>query len=216
VIDGQKWTCTYTALPEMYDPSKSALAAEIRASSKASILFGSLVRGDKLTEDYARAVRRVLEQVPRSLYIYAGHQPQPWFEKILAPYNAQYIGWIDTRLWVQVIDVYLDTYPFQSGHTVFESMAASKPIIWMHNPEYAAEQGVTEIVMNHWSGVYSANPVVMTSDDYVASAVAVARDPVLQRRLGAANRVFFERFMRDERRMVASVSKAIIDVIKAR
>ena len=214
-IDGRPWRCTYTALPEMFAPDKSAAAAKLRAQSSASILFGTLVREEKLTPDFAAVVRRILDGAKGATYVYAGKSRQDWFERALAPHRVHFIGWVDTRLWAQVLDVYLDTFPLQSGHTAFEAMAASRPVVWLHNPSQADEQGVTDVIRQRWHGAFAADPVADTVDAYVARALALAGDADLRKREGAAGRMFYDRHLRDEARMARSVADAVIEIVNA-
>lgn len=171
------------------------------------------MREEKLTANYAALVRQILEAVPGSRYLYAGKNRQPWFEALLPPDRVHFIGWVNTRMWVQVLDVYLDTFPFQSGHTVFEAMASSIPVVWLHDAAYATEQGVSGVIQPRWHGLYSADPIDTTAAGYIARAVALAQNSDARRRLGAANRTFFSHFMQDKRRMADSVSRALLDVI---
>lgn len=215
-IRGRAWTCTYTALPELFDPALSAQASALRRGMNADIVFGSLCRTEKLSEPYADAVGEILSRVPNSGYLYAGRTSAAWFEDRLARFRGRVgcIGWVNTRLWSQVFDVYLDTFPFQSGHTAFEVMSAGRAAVWLHDNGYGEEQGVTGVFEdtrpNHdvrWS--YSAA-------EYIERAVTLATDPAARAQAGSANRRWIDDFMRDEPRMAASVSRAILDVIGSR
>ncbi len=213
-LDGRTWPCTYTAVPDMFDPDYTAQAREIRARQNAQIVFGSMCREEKLTEAYAQAVSAILDQTPNSIYVYCGRQPQPWFERAVGTIRCKHIGWVNTKCWAQVIDVYLDTFPFQSGHTAFEAMAASKPVVWMDSPAYGEEQGVTEFfAAGRWQGIYRADPVSRDSAAYVARGIALARDAALRADDGAAGRDFLDIHMRDERRMALSFVKVLTEII---
>ena len=40
-----------------------------------------------------------------------------------------FIGWVNTKLYAQVIDIYLDCFPVPSGLTIYQAMAASVPFV---------------------------------------------------------------------------------------
>ena len=216
VIDGREWRCTYTALPELFDVSRAADAAALRLKLPAKIVFGTMCRGEKHTPDHAAVVGAVLSRVPDSIYCYAGRERLPWLEEQLAAFTGRvaYIGWVDTGLWAQVLDVYLDKFPFQSGHTAFQVMAALKPVVWLDDGLYNDEQGVTDILKK--TGPGHGVRWATTPAAYVDMAVALANNPLARTAAGAANRAFIDNFMRDEKRMARSVSAAIMDIIAAK
>lgn len=216
VIDGREWRCTYTALPELFDPARTAAAETQRRHIKERVAFGTLCRGEKHTPEHAAAVSAILSRVPDSVYLYAGRDRLPWLEEQLSAFKGRvaFIGWVDTGLWAQVFDVYLDTFPFQSGHTGFGAMAAGKPVVWLDDGLYNDEQGVTDVLKktSPGHGVRWAT----TPAEYVDMAVALANNPEARTAAGAANRAFINNFMRDEKRMARSVSAAILDIIAAK
>ena len=129
-IGGRTWRSTYTALPEMLDASKTEEAKRIRASLPVATVYGWMGRIEKLTSEYLTAVAQVLEQVPDSIFVYTGREEDPGITQAIAAAGLadriSFIGWVDTALWAQVIDVYLDTFPFQSGHCAYQAMAAGR------------------------------------------------------------------------------------------
>lgn len=212
-LQGRVWPCVPTSLPEMFDPSKTAEAQKMRGMIPHKVVFGTLCREEKLTPEYAAVVARILDATPDSVFVYSGRQQQPWFEEAVGGDRAVYIGWVVTRLWAQIIDIFLDTFPFQSGHTAFEFMSASRPVVWMANDVYAEEQGVSETIEAAWQGIYPVNPVARSIPEYIETAVSFAADDAKRAQYGAAGRAFIDRHMRDDetfaRRFVAEVEKII-------
>lgn len=222
-IDGRRWRSTYTALPELLDTAQTERARTIRETFDGNILFGWMGREEKLTPEYAIAVASILKAVPGSGFVYTAKNPdhpfRDWMGAAGMGERIQCVGWVNTRLWAQVLDVYLDTFPFQSGHCAYEAMAASKPVVWLHDPVMAEEQSASGLVESLWYGtegsqtLYPLAPWVATADAYVDRAVTLANDPNLRERMGTANRLFLNRFMRDEKRMAESVSSAILEIV---
>ena len=220
-IAGHTWQSTYTALPEMFDPVLTSQAQALRAGMSVATVFGWMGREDKITPHYIAAVIDILRAVPDSIYVYTGRRELDWVREVFAEAGladrVAYLGWIPTRLWAQIIDIYLDTFPFQSGHCGYEAMAACKPVIWLHDDATAREQSASGLIKATWDrgaaeifrGIEPWNDTV---ERYVASAVhlAGAEDRVT---FGSAYRAWLERFMMDKKRMAQSVSAAILDVI---
>lgn len=226
-IDGRRWPCTYTALPELLDGSKTAEAVEARKQFGDAIVFGWMGREVKLTPAYAEAVIRILRAVPNSRYVFTGRDmPNGFGQQLIdggVADRCMYIGWVDTRLWAQIIDIYLDTFPFQSGHSAYETMAASRPVIWLHNPDQAEEQSASGLLHTIWHrsvddrhylhSCYGYTPWCNTVDEYVNRAIAMAKEPTSRKRFGAGGRMFIDRYMRNEAAMAASFVEVLNGVI---
>lgn len=59
-------------------------------------------------------------------------------EKPLAQHIVKqtlYIGWIDIAMYSQVLDIFLDSFPFVCGFTALESMGAGVPVVLMATSE---------------------------------------------------------------------------------
>lgn len=221
-IGGQLWRSTYTALPELMDASKTPAAQALRANMDVGIVFGWMGRSEKLTAEYIGAVIEILRAMPDSIYVYTGRQEPEWVAGAFARAGlidrTAFLGWIDTQLWAQVIDIYLDTFPFQSGHCAYQAMAAGKPVVWLHDAKTAEEQSASALIEATWekgaSEIFPLRPYVSTAEDYVSVACQYAAAPTDTRlEAGVMWRQWLQRFMMDKHRMAASVSAAILDVI---
>jgi len=49
--------------------------------------------------------------------------------------RIKHIGWINTKAWCHVLDLYLDSFPRGSGNTMFEAILARVPCLIMDTPE---------------------------------------------------------------------------------
>jgi hypothetical protein len=216
LIDGRTWPCVYTAMPEMFDAAATTSAGRIRRSIDAPTVFGAFARDQKFTKEFAESVAQILDLSPGSRFVYAARNQLDWLESIVGTDRCKFVGWVYTRLWAQVIDVYLDTFPFMGGHTVFESMAASKPVVWMESPSYADEQTVAEIFdADRWRGYYTADPVARSKEEYIAKAAEYARRPDMQNFDGIAGRRFLDDYLRDTKRMATEYGAELLRIINA-
>lgn len=97
-------------------------------------LFGVIGREEKIDNDaYWDCVRVILERFPDARFIWSGrNQRQSILERIAAR-NLQdrchFVGWVDTHVYVNVLDLYLDSFPFPGGHTTIEAMLAGTPVV---------------------------------------------------------------------------------------
>lgn len=220
-IGDRTWRSTYTALPEMFDASKTEEAKKTRAGLPVGTVFGWMGRTEKLTSEYLTAVAQILERVPDSIFVYTGREEPAQIAEAIATAGLgdriAFIGWVDTALWAQVIDVYLDAFPFQSGHCAYQAMAAAKPVIWLHDEQVAQEQSASGLIRDTWEQGARAifgdeRPWCTAPQEYVVRAASCAAEP-FRTGVGQQMRHWLERFMMDRPHMAQSVTRAILEIV---
>ena len=239
-IDGKKWRVGHAAFNSLYK-SEFKGNAEIKrrelTNDKNCVIFGCLGREAKINNDeYAEAVAQILTQVPNSIYIWTGRINHPEissrFRKLGILDRCQFIGWVNTALYSQVLDVFLDSFPFASGHTAFESMAAGCPVVVRITPESLESSSLTHIlpafrssqvpkniqedIRHTWLDEYGNMllPIVEDFDSYVNTAVQLAVDGDFRHCIGELSRMFVNRFMMDTKLMTETCTNHILDIIK--
>jgi predicted O-linked N-acetylglucosamine transferase (SPINDLY family) len=123
--------------------------------------------------------------------------------------NTEYIGWVDTSLWAQVIDVFLDTWPFGSGHTAWEAIAANKHFVSMEADDRAEQCFVHGLMKRHSARHVAA----IGAADYVNLALAMADGSIDAR---TDYQTFYREHMRDEQRMAREFTLALMGITDAR
>ena len=203
---GPPWIDTFSAYPELYDAAATPKAVIERAAFKYRTVFGTMCREEKITAEYCAVIRSVLDANPDSCFVYTGRKPVAGIDCIP---RTRFIGWIDPAVWAQVIDVYLDTFPFGSGHTAWQAIAAGKPVVSV-DPDQGREQGFINDLMKA-----AGQPYIAAADarQYVEFATGFA-DGRLADWIGHYRR-FYRDVLRDEKRMAQSVSSAILSVISS-
>src|SRR6185436_14508130 len=99
-------------------PEKAPAAREVRASLGArGPVYGSFGREEKLNSPaFLDAVVAILRRVPGAVFLWTGRVQHPEiqkrFEAAGVAARCRFIGWVDTKLYAQVIDVFLDSFPF--------------------------------------------------------------------------------------------------------
>lgn len=222
-IDGRQWRGGSVPGTDWTRPEAAAEAARVRAAlGNYRIVYGTFGREEKLdSPEFIATVARILKAVPDAGFLWTGRVRLP---RIQAQLEAEgvadrchFIGWVDTKLYAQVIDVFLDSFPFPCGFTVYESMAAGKPSVFylsaesVHTGANALIAPLLETGDPDREGARLARSIfrpdgedyylhATTPDEYVAFATRLASDAGFRERTGAACRGFVDHFMADRAR----------------
>jgi glycosyltransferase involved in cell wall biosynthesis len=225
VMEGIEWRTLGTASTRWVDPSKSAAAGELRASFPAeAVVAASIGREEKLdSPEFLAAVSRLLRRHPRLYFLWTGKSQRgsivSHFEREGVGERARFVGWVDTRLYAQAIDLFLDSFPFPCGFTLKEAMAAGKPAVMFRSPE-SLETGVPGAITPVIEGPPGAENAAVrermrsiftrerdfdlyfcaaNAQEYFDCADRLIADALLRRDAGAANRRFVETFLSSPR-----------------
>jgi glycosyltransferase involved in cell wall biosynthesis len=219
-MDGHDWRTFGSAAASWLDPALEVPARELRAGFPAdAVVAASIGREEKLdSPPFLEAVCTLLQRHPRLHFVWTGRVQRPSiqgaFERAGVAARTRFAGWVDTRLYAQAIDLFLDSFPFPCGFTLKEAMAAGKPAVMMSTPE-SLETGVPGAISPLVDGSGAAAPearerlrAIFTAerdfdlyrcagspDEYVAMAGALVADAGLRSRVGSANRAFIEAFL---------------------
>ena len=219
-MEGREWRTLGSAARSWVDPEQAGPARALRATfPDAAIVAASIGREEKLDSPaFLEAVCELLSKHPNLHFLWTGRVPRASirgaFERAGVADRARFVGWVDTRLYAQAIDLFLDSFPFPCGFTLKEAMAAGKPAVMMNTPE-SLETGVPGAISPLIEHTADAPPEVRerlraiftrerdfdlylcaaSADEYVAMAGRLIADPELRARAGAANRAFIEGFL---------------------
>lgn len=231
LLGGNHWETAPFGGSEWFAPELRHEATAIRTRlGQWKTVFGSIGREEKLRDpDFLDTVCSVLEANPNSVFLWTGkHQDksiQRFFEARRLTERTRFIGWVNTRLYAQVIDIYLDSFPFPGGYTVYEAMAAQKPVIMMQldyqsvglqnnvSPYYFSES--TEGINGEIQKMFRKNddniyfPVARNKKEYIHFSRRIASDPFLCKAIGSINSDFVEKFMSNRKGMAAGYTNAI-------
>jgi glycosyl transferase family 1 len=233
LVEGKLWRSAPLASDDWYRPQLAVPAAEVRASySQHELLFGCIGREEKINSaPFLAAVAGILEACPHAGFLWTGRERSPGVQSALeragVAERCHFIGWVDTKLYAQVLDVFLDSFPFPCGFTLYESMAAGKPVVVYGSAE-AAETGVYGLLGPLLSGAVGTPQEVQAAkklfangelfhcahDDrqYIALALKLASDEAARRAAGDANRAFVREFLSDHARMARAVGRHFVEL----
>lgn len=236
-VAGRKFRMTQLGVDDWYDESLEPQAREIRAALGDRPVIVSVGRTEKMRDPaYLSAIVEILRANPDAVFLWAGREQAPWvveaFQAGGVMEQTKFIGWVNTRLYAQVADVFLDTFPFPCGFTLFQAMAAGKPVVLYDSPE-AEQTGLWTFIKPLTDGdegtpderaelralVGDAEaPLIAVArdpDDYVRLANRLIQNPQARAAAGAASQAFMARYFSDPRVMGRSVSDHLVELIEA-
>ncbi|MBM3515460.1 MAG: glycosyltransferase [Alphaproteobacteria bacterium] len=147
VIEGHRWRVATTAYKDLHDPALAEHAAKIRATMGPDrVILGCLGREEKICNPpYLATIAAILREHPSAIFLWTGRTAP---EAVTSAFRdagvadqAKFIGWVNTKLYANVLDLFLDSFPFPCGVTALQAMAAGVPVVLFDSPE-SRETGV--------------------------------------------------------------------------
>ncbi|MDX2223959.1 MAG: glycosyltransferase [Rhodospirillaceae bacterium] len=239
-LHGRTWRAIPHGDSDWFDPALAPRAAALRAQLGADgrVILGCFGREEKLRDAaFLDAVCTILARHPQCMFLWTGRTRDPLieqaFEKSGVTGQTVFIGWVDTKLYAQVLDVFLDSFPLPAGFTIYQAMAAGVPAVLYAVPD--ASLGVQASISRLYFGsegepaqqarvaeIFAKNgprPLYLLArsvEDYVAHADALIDSVELRRAVGAAGRQFIAEFMSDAGRMGAAFARHFEEIIAGR
>lgn len=237
-VAGQRFRMLQLGVDDWYDPALEAESEAIRAEFAGCTILMTVGRAEKMLDPaYLAAVADLLKTHPDTVFLWAGREPLApiveAFEAAGVSDRTRFIGWVNTRLYAQVADIFLDSFPFPCTFTLFQAMAAGKPVVIYDSPE-AMQTGLWGVIQPLLEGREGSEAeradIAALVGDRASPLISVARDPADYRRLasrliedagarsaaGEASRAFIARFLSDPRSMGRSFSEHLVELIEAK
>jgi len=219
-LEGHDWLTIGNSSAQWIVPGREADARALRGRYPADKVVAACVgREEKLdSPPFLQAVSTLLKRHPELHFIWTGRTRresiQSHFEREGVAGRTEFAGWVDTKLYAQAVDLFLDSFPFPCGFSLKEAMAAGKPSVMFRSPE-SIETGVPGSLSPAKAGDDSVAPDVRealrvifsrerdfdlylcaeTPEEYVELASRAIADAAHRARVGAANREYIERFV---------------------
>lgn len=240
VIDGTQWRAVFPALTDLKDDSAADKAKSYRANLHAQgarTILGCFGREQKLYDpDFIDALARILKSCPDSVYLWSGRSDDQTVRRQMQEHGISgqcpWIGWVNTKAAIHILDIYADSFPFASGHTAYEAMAAGRPLVVLVTPESRETSIATSLlptlertvknadmqdavveIFSDKPGDLAYSPFVYSIDDYVTRTIHLIQNPALRHAVGAAGKVFVETYLNDSARYAQDVCEQIIDIM---
>ncbi len=197
-IEGRTWRGGLLSSSQWYFPELSTEAGRIRENlGGEKIILGSLGREEKLNNPvFLNAVADVMQKVPNSIYLWTGRKQLLEIEAVFKARGVidrcHYIGWIDTRVYSQILDIFLDTFPFGCGFTLLQCMAAGKVVVFNGNGSGISYFGVMRDFVRECGKEYGDVGVIdqfeqlggVSIEEYVNMVVRLCENGNIREELG--------------------------------
>jgi glycosyltransferase involved in cell wall biosynthesis len=245
VVHGERtWRACRVALPPLRAESADADGRRLRRELGAAdddLVLACIGREEKMiSPGYIAALARIMAACPGARFVWTGRSNRVREVAALLQVHGiaarcHFLGWLaDTRVAAAAMDVFLDSFPFASGFTAFEAMAAGKPIVVLKTPESleSSTASVTVPVLEGRAGTAvdqaavrglftGADGALLTPfadsiEDYIDLGIRLGRDAALRAQLGAACRAYVERFTRDEVAFARTTCKHLVEIVQAK
>lgn len=237
-LHGRRWRMGMLGVDDWFDPALTDTAAGIREQYAGKVILMTLGRTEKMQNTaYLTAVIELLRSNPDSVFLWAGREQnriiQNAFEDGGVLEQTHYLGWVNTRLYAQVADIFIDSFPFPCSFTLFQAMAAGKPVVIYTSPE-AAQTGLWSLlkrVIEDGEGDvddvaemmnFVGDPqcplisIARTPQEYVALTQRLIRDTTAQSAAGLASYQFILRYFSDPSAMGRSLARHFVELIEER
>ena len=106
-------------------------------------------REQKLQDrSYIEAIANVLKRHPDTLFVWTGTSwilSYPSILKSVVAHQCRYLGWVDTAIYAHILDIFMDTFPFPCGVTLYQAMAAGKASVSLRTND-ALSMGIRQLL----------------------------------------------------------------------
>lgn len=204
--NGRDWTVAPFPLTLDPKPNDSAAVQMVRNKFPPdAILLGTLAREEKFTfAPFLKAVCALLSRNPKTHFLWTGRsQPEmvlSAFKKAGVVDRCHFIGWVDTNLYAEVLDIFLETFPFGCGITGFQAMSHGTPLLSKVDPDTLYGLQLSGAVAQQFKGG-TPSPAdfealgILTAVDkehYVQLAQRLIDDPQFRAEIAAREKAYFQ------------------------
>ncbi|WP_373002778.1 hypothetical protein [Sulfurimonas sp.] len=162
--------------------------------SNATTILGSIGRLTKMqSRNYLECINTLLCKYEDSVFLACGTGDNTKIKSILIELNAPmdrfiFTGHIDAHLYGHVIDILLNTFPYEQGEAVAEFIAKAKPVVSLKPSIEQIKSECEEIYSN-----IEKCPFVNTTTEYIDIASILIEDVGYREEIGQCNLRYMEK-----------------------
>ena len=215
-VHGRDWRVVPLAVSDLKGDARTEEAAQIRTKlGNPEIVLGTLARTEKMYDPtYLEAIGKILKTNSQALFIWAGKVEDPKIKNAFVEMGVtdqtRFVGWVDTKLFAQVIDIFLDTAPTGCGVTAMEAMAWGRPLIafdggftmWSENVAPIVDKRIKNSeVLKNIERIFALGTDqellfrAKTAAEYSEMVSMLINNPALRHAAGHAGQEFTERYL---------------------
>ncbi|MFZ5530809.1 MAG: hypothetical protein ACOY4U_07150 [Pseudomonadota bacterium] len=219
IKQGRVWRAGRLQVSGRHDPSLRPEADAIVAQYRPAKILGTLARHELIRSPrFLDAVIAILQRNPNAIFLWTGREEAAdisgRFRDAGVIGQTRFLGWVNIKVYAQVLDVFLDTFPFGCGFTVLDTMAAGTPAVFMaadpqsEDPSYdrilwsmidgktgtAEDTALARGILADKDGAILFQHAI-DSEDYVARATRLLHDSEYAKAVGDAEQRFMDAMM---------------------
>jgi tetratricopeptide (TPR) repeat protein len=197
--------------------SSDLISGKILRSRLASnaIVLSTIARPEKIdSEEFLDSLAILMRKNPRAVFLWFGRNERSSVRQRMMERNisdrCHFQGWVETNKYSNVIDIHLDAFPYPTGISMRETMAAGVAMVLTSGTQMAG--AVADEILPAYSGQFGeeAQEVMRdifvdkqgrdllccadTPEEWVSQAQKLIDDPGRRKAVGNAARTFYERF----------------------
>jgi len=204
--NSKEWVVCPFPLTGSYGKNNGHSVSTVKANySKHKVLLGTLAREEKFnSREFLECLVSILKRHPDAKFLYSGRQNAGSLVRAAQAAGVlsqvEFIGWVDTNLYAEAIDIFLETFPFGCGITALQAMSHATPVL-SHNSEdtifgYQLKGGIPAAEYLGMSDSDFENLPVITarnSEHYTHLATRLIDDLHFRQKIGERQRAYFEK-----------------------
>ncbi len=239
---GNQWRIGHTVYSSQYtSPKKEDVTETKKEFREFNVILSSLARPEKINNEYyLSTISRILKENSNACYLWAGQTELQSVDDFFISQGVKdqcfFIGWVDTKLYADVIDIYLDSFPFPCATTIIDAMLCAKPVVMIKTNEsmeigipmlirpILESNSVTEYQRNDVKKIFNiSNPnatddelllLAENSDEYEKFTNKLIKDINFRKKSGEAYQQFTHRYLQDLNLMANSYSQHFTEIIE--
>ena len=176
------------------DEKKSIVKLQEKFKSNTNTtVLGVMGRAAKmLNPEYINTIKCILDLEKNAIFIYSCEpdlemKVSDMIKKYGQPEKMFSIGWLkNTKIALKIIDIYLDTFPFASGHSGYEFIVAGKPIVVLITEESLMSSTATDLYphIKKIENYEFYSPYVLNIKDYTNISIRMIKDKDMRNIVG--------------------------------
>lgn len=215
-INGDQWLGGWFQKESWLKHADAKKIQDVKKPFEGKLVLGTLARAQKMNDvRFLSAVTTILKLNENVVFLWTGREEDKFVDDFFVEngvkQKTKFVGWVDTSLYAQILDILLDSFPSGNGITAIQAMEARVPVVtrkscgeirtWDQFIGPSAEKGSIHQrqVLDAFSienGKESLYHCATSEEEYIAMANRLISDPLLRRKSGEAGEKFVNLMMK--------------------
>lgn len=135
------WKGSFASYDDLSDIYSEKFISMQKAKFNGQKVIATLARTELINnKEFLDTICNILSQREDTVYLWTGREEHSQIKEFFRKRNVLnktiFIGWVDTKLYAHLIDIFADTFGQGAGITAVEAMAASKPVLFLDDENH--------------------------------------------------------------------------------